>query len=253
MKKILLIFISVNKILLFLIFIFIISFTSNLIIHWQQKNIPTTAKLNKKVIIDPGHGGVDSGAHHKKILEKNINLAIAKKLATQLKESNIEVKLTRTQDKLYKNDRQQDLKHRIQVANNSQAHILISLHVNSFPSSQSFGGETYYNNNCKEGKKLASAIQEQLLKIQPKNYRTIKTAPYYILQESKIPAVLIEVGFISNSQDRKRITNPQEQEKIAAAITTGIINYFNNNLHLLPSEEETFAIKKVARWRLLMV
>lgn len=244
MKQLWVIFISANKIFLLFLFIFIISFSTNLIINWQQNTIPTNAKLNKKVIIDPGHGGVDSGAHHNQILEKNINLAIAKKLANKLKNRNITVKLTRTQDELYKNDRHQDLKHRIKIANNSQANILVSIHVNSFPNAKSFGGETYYNKQSQEGEKLASAIQEQLLKIQPKNYRTIKTAPYYILQESKITAVLVEVGFISNPQDRDRITNPHEQEKIAKAITTGIINYFNNNLHLLPNEEETFAMKK---------
>ena len=245
MKKIWFIFISLNKLFLFLIVIFFISFSTNLIISWHHNTIPTNAKLNKKVIIDPGHGGIDSGAHHNnQILEKNINLAIAKKLATQLKSSNIEVILTRTKDKLYQNDRQKDLKHRMQVTNTAQANILISIHVNSFPSSKSFGGETYYSEGSKEGKKLASAIQEQLIKIQPKNYRTIKTAPYYVLQQSEITAVLVEVGFISNPKDRKRITNAQEQEKIASAITTGIINYFNNNLHLLPSEEETFALIK---------
>ncbi|MBM7557923.1 N-acetylmuramoyl-L-alanine amidase family protein [Halanaerobacter jeridensis] len=241
MKRIWFLFISINKIFLFLIIIFVISFSANLLINFTNNAITVNGQLNKKVIIDPGHGGMDSGAHHKEILEKNINLAIAKKLAKKLSDSNVQVKLTRNKDKLYQNNRQKDLRHRIKVANTSQADLLISIHVNSFPSSKSFGGETYYSEGSKEGKKLASAIQEQLLKIQPKNYRTIKTAPYYVLEESNITAVLIEVGFISNPQDRKRITNSQEQEKIAEAITTGIINYFNNNLHLLPKKSSSFS------------
>ena len=220
------------------------SFTISLIINSAQQSRRVNSKLTKKIIIDPGHGGIDSGAHHNKILEKNINLTIAKKLAQKLEQSNIQVKLTRQQDKLYQNNRQKDLKHRIKIANNSKADLLISIHVNSFPSTSSFGGETYYSKNSKEGKKLASAIQEQLLKIQPKNYRTIKTAPYYILQESNITAVLIEVGFISNPQDSKRITDPKAQEKIAEAINKGIINYFNNNLDLLPTAAETLAASK---------
>ena len=236
MKKIKIYFISFNKICLFLIGIFIISFTFNLVLNFKHKVSPVNSNLNKKIVVDPGHGGIDSGANHGQVLEKEINLDIAQKVVEQLAKNNIKAVLTRNSDELYNNDRQQDLKHRVEVANNSNANLLISIHVNSFPSSKSFGGETYYSKNSKEGKKLASAIQEQLINIQPKNYRTIKTAPYYVLQNTKIPAVLIEVGFISNPQDRKRITNSNEQEKIAKAITTGIINYFNNNLHLMPSE-----------------
>ena len=244
MKKIWFFFIPISKIPLLLITIFIISFSINLVINWTHKTRTVNSNLNKKIIIDPGHGGIDSGANHNQILEKNINLSIAKKLAKKLRDSNIKVKMTRTEDKLYQNDRQQDLKNRIKIANNSQANLLISIHVNSFPSSKSFGGETYYSEGSKEGKKLASAIQEQLIKIQPENYRSIKTAPYYVLEESNITAVLVEVGFISNPKDRKRITNHKNQEKIAKAIKIGIINYFNNNLHLLPEEKETFAIDK---------
>ena len=241
MKKLRIYFISLNKIWLFLIGIFIISFTFNLAFNYKDKVLTVNSNLNKKIVVDPGHGGIDSGANHDNVLEKEINLDIAKKLAQLLADNNIKVILTRNSDQLYNNDRQEDLRHRVEVANSSNADLLISIHVNSFPSSKSFGGETYYSEGSKEGKKLASAIQEQLIKIQPKNYRTIKTAPYYVLEESNITAVLIEVGFISNPQDRKRITNSQEQEKIAEAITTGIINYFNNNLHLLPKKSSSFS------------
>ncbi|MGM0502221.1 MAG: N-acetylmuramoyl-L-alanine amidase family protein [Bacillota bacterium] len=242
MNKIRFYFISLHKIFLFLIGIFLFSFIINLSITWKMKVRPANSSLNKTVIIDPGHGGIDSGANHESVLEKDINLSISKKLASLLEKNNIQVILTRQKDKLYNDSRQDDLKHRIELTNNSNADILVSIHVNSFPSSKSFGGETYYSKSSKQGKKLASAIQEQLIKIQPKNYRTIKTAPYYVLQKSEITAVLVEVGFISNPQDRKRITNPQKQEKIAEAITTGIINYFNDDLQLLPPEnQKTFA------------
>lgn len=244
MKKIWIFFISLPQFLILIAIIFIISFSANLIINLVPPARTVNSKLRKKVVIDPGHGGIDSGANHNQVLEKNINLAIAEKLTAELKERNMQVILTRKEDKLYQNDRQKDLRHRVEVANNSQANLLVSLHVNSFPSSKSFGGETYYSKDSKEGEKLASAIQEELIKIQPKNYRTIKTAPYYVLRKTKITAVLVEVGFISNPQDRKRITNPHEQEKIARAITKGIINYFNNNLHLLPSEAEETLAKK---------
>ncbi|MGM0370190.1 MAG: N-acetylmuramoyl-L-alanine amidase family protein [Bacillota bacterium] len=241
MKKPLIYFISRNTIILFLISIVIFSFSINLVISWKNKATTTDSELNKKVIIDPGHGGIDSGTHYNEIFEKNINLDIAKKLAKSLEKDNILTLLTRSEDKLYNDDRNDDIKHRIELVNDSNADLLVSIHVNSFPSSQSFGGETYYKKGSKEGRKLASAIQKQLLAIQPNNYRTIKTAPYYVLQKSDIPAVLIEVGFISNPKDRKRIIDPQEQSKIANAIKKGIINYFNGQLKLLPKETTTLA------------
>ena len=181
MKKPLIYFISRNTIIIFLVSIVIFSFSINLVISWKNKATPTNSELNKKVIIDPGHGGIDSGADYNGIYEKDINLKISKKLAKSLEKDNILTQLTRNQDKLYNDDRNDDIKHRIELTNNSNADLLISIHVNSFPSSQSFGGETYYSKGSKEGKKLASAIQEQLLKIQPKIIVLLKLLPimYY--------------------------------------------------------------------------
>ncbi|AGB40685.1 N-acetylmuramoyl-L-alanine amidase [Halobacteroides halobius DSM 5150] len=219
-------FISIPIIMLILISIFLLSSG----ITWVIKSKPTTSQLKRTIIIDAGHGGVDPGTHKNGVLEKNINLAIAKKLANFLSRGNFNLIMTRTEDRLYQDDRNKDIRHRVKVANQNKADLLVSIHVNSFPSSSSFGGQTFYASDDKQGKKLAAAIQKQLIAIQPQNHRQIKSASYYLLKKTKIPAVIIEVGFISNSQDRNRITNPKKQEKIARAIGKGVINYLNNQL-----------------------
>ncbi len=207
--------------------IFIISFLLTL----NFKSTPVNSTLNKLIVIDAGHGGIDTGTSHGNITEKKINLGIAKELAAYLdNRGNLQILMTRTEDKLYQNDRNKDIVHRAQIVKEKNANLLVSIHVNSFPSSASFGGQTFYAPKCPKSKELASFIQEKLIEIQPKNYRKIKEGPYYILKKSSVPAVIVEVGFISNPNDRKRITNPSKQKKIARAIGQGIINYLNNNL-----------------------
>ncbi|MCK8826257.1 N-acetylmuramoyl-L-alanine amidase [Natroniella acetigena] len=215
-------------------FFFIFFLLSSMINFVVQSNQPQS-KLERKIIVDAGHGGIDAGANRKGVLEKDINLAIAKNLANFLNRGSLEIIMTRTEDKLYNDDRNQDIINRVKIANESGAELLISIHTNSFPSSTSFGGQTFYKPNSEESKKLASAIQEKLIEIQPENYRKIKSAPYYILRKSKIPAVIVEVGFISNPEDRERLTDQEEQQKIARGIGEGVINYFNQKLKETPN------------------
>ncbi|WP_051412072.1 N-acetylmuramoyl-L-alanine amidase [Halonatronum saccharophilum] len=233
-------FITPLTISLSLIAIFLISF---MITYAVNSNEPYSS-LDKVVVIDAGHGGIDAGANRDGILEKDINLAIAKELARFLNRGNINVVMTRQEDRLYQDDRNKDIVNRVKIVEDNKADILVSVHVNSFPSSQSFGGQTFYNPGSDEGKKLASAIQEKLIEIQPENYRKIKSAPYYILRKSNVPAVIVEVGFISNPTDVKRMTDPKEQRIIAQGIGEGVINYFNNNLHLLPTEKSVLASRE---------
>ncbi|GAB6137601.1 N-acetylmuramoyl-L-alanine amidase family protein [Halanaerobaculum tunisiense] len=227
MEKIRFYFISMRTLIYSLLSILIVSS----LISWGLNSQPvTTSQLQKTIVIDAGHGGIDPGTHKEGVLEKDINLAIAHKLVQKLDKGNIKLIMTRKEDKLYQDDRNKDIIQRAKIANQQEVDLLVSIHVNSFPSANSFGGQTFYAAEDKESKKLAAAIQEQLIKIQPDNYRQIKTGSYYLLRKTDIPAVIVEVGFISNPQDRKRINDPQEQAKIAQAIAQGIINYLNDNL-----------------------
>lgn len=196
------------------------------------------SQLEKTIVIDPGHGSIDKGTHRKGVYEKEINLKIAKELADLLEKGNLQVILTRTDDSLYKDDRNKDIKYRARLANKKDADLFVSIHVNSFPGTSSFGGQTFYNPDSSQSKKLAKLIQQELINIQPENYREIKPGNFYVLNKTDMPAVLAEVGFLSNDVDFKRLTNTEERKKIAKALGKGIIAYFNSNLPLPPTEEE---------------
>ncbi len=186
------------------------------------------SKLTKTVVIDAGHGSIDPGCNYQNLAEKDINLKVAFILKEMLEESNIKVVMTRTDDSLYNQSRHDDIIYRARLTNEVKADAFLSIHVNKFPTSEPFGGQAYYYGG-ENSKMLAQLIQDQLKLIQPDNYRSIGSGNYYVLKKANCPANIIEIGFISNSVDRKRITDPTEQKRIAAAIRNGLIAYFYND------------------------
>ncbi|AZR72405.1 hypothetical protein BBF96_02750 [Anoxybacter fermentans] len=223
--QVLFIFIKKKHLLIGLIIIFIFSigmgFTANL------TRLVFYSKLHKIVVIDAGHGSFDPGAYYKGLKEKDINLQVAFILKKLLENSNIEVVMTRTDDSLYNQNRREDIIYRVRKTNEVNADAFISIHVNKFPTSEPFGGQAYYYAG-QESKLLAEKIQEQLKAIQPDNYRSVGRGNYYVLKHTKCPAVIVEIGFISNPIDRKRITDPEEQLRIAKAIRNGLIAFFHH-------------------------
>lgn len=185
--------------------------------------------IQKTIVIDAGHGSVDPGCSYGDLKEKDINLQVAFLLKELLEESNFNVILTRTDDSLYNQSRREDILYRARKTNEVGADAFISIHVNKFPTEEPFGGQAYYYSG-EASKQLAGIIQEQLKAIQPSNYRTIGFGDYYVLRKTNCPAVLVEIGFISNATDRERMTNPDEQRKIAGAIRKGLVDFFQGEL-----------------------
>ena len=194
--------------------------------------------LNKLIVIDAGHGGIDDGTSSNQVKEKEINLKIAKYLTDYLSKGSLKVIMTRKDDSLYQDSRRKDIIQRAKMANQRNADLFISIHVNSFPGTSSFGGQSFYTPDCEESKQLAGFIQEELINIQPENYRQIKPGPFYVLQHTEMPAVLVEVGFLSNPQDFQRLTNEEELKRIAKAIETGVTNYLNKKLEQQSTKNE---------------
>lgn len=213
---------------IFLLILLSIFFTL-LILNYKYISIPSnTTDMNFKVAIDAGHGSIDNGTSYGTILEKDINLQIAQKLSQELKQVNITPIMTRTEDKLYMNSRNKDLRQRPIIANQSSADLFISLHANNYADSQPAGSQIFYKVNSDESKKLAEFIKTELVNLRNRNDRVIKKGDYYVLNQSNAPGVLIEVGFLSNPEDREELTDPLYQSKLANAIKNGIINYFQN-------------------------
>ena len=197
---------------------------------------------NRTIVLDAGHGGIDSGtsSDDKTIFEKDINLAITLKLKELIESSGGLVVLTRDDDSsLYeesvnKTTRQkynENLKNRKKIADESNADMLISIHLNYFTQSKYYGAQTFYPESNKDGKALASCIQNEFKRVvDNSNNRVIKPRnDLYLLKDCKIPSALIECGFLSNEKEAKLLNDEEYQEKIAWAIYSGIQKYFDEN------------------------
>lgn len=188
-----------------------------------------------KVVVDAGHGGYDPGAITKQgVYEKEINLEMAKRVKELLGPTGIEVLLTREEDIDYVPEgvkgrqarKQADLDYRISLAQEFEADILISLHLNATPSGRNTGAETFYYFDSVEGKRLAETIQQELIKVPGMNRRIAKPGEYYLLRNSPMPAVIVELGYISNPKEFARLQEPWYQDQLAKAVAKGVANYF---------------------------
>lgn len=174
-----------------------------------------------KICIDPGHGGKDPGAVNGNYQEKNFNLDIAKKLAFFLESENeFKIIFTRTED-IYVS-----LDDRCSIANKNKCDFFISIHINSATNPAANGIETLCYEQF-QSKNLAKYIQKALISATGAKDRGVKvTNMLYVLTNTKMPAVLVEAGFISNQEDLYSLVDDDYQDKIAGAIALGICDYF---------------------------
>ncbi|WP_165608409.1 divergent polysaccharide deacetylase family protein [Desulfoscipio geothermicus] len=185
------------------------------------------------MVIDPGHGGKDIGCTDDKISEKNITLAVAYELAQLLEMEGANVILTRNGDyqpgqKIFLK-RNNDIDERIAKAKENNADIFVSLHVNSSPKGNRAGAVAFYNEDTRLGKLLAQDIQRELRYIPDMVKRTSRPRSYYILNHLEMPAVVVELGYITADTDRQHLSDPMYHKKMARSICKGINSYFNNS------------------------
>jgi len=211
------------------------------------------------VVIDPGHGGADVGARGASgALEKDLTLAVAKKVAALLKEQGIAVVLTRKTDVFVA------LGERTEIANRARAEMFVSIHANSAPEKTVSGIETYFlsleasddeamrvamtenevfkqagtadeagdvvgailgdlirTEHLRESSALAAAIQRRLAHLSAES-RGVKQAPFVVLTGVNMPAALVEIGFITNASESKRMRQRDRQAEIAKALAAAI-------------------------------
>lgn len=187
----------------------------------------------KIIVIDAGHGGIDPGANRPGVLEKEINLEIALHLRDVLKSYDAKIILTRDTDVelsgLCDNEKvrgryQRDLNARVEMIQESDADLFVSVHANASSNPKRRGIVCYYAAKSEAGKKLAYAIQEQLRMIASICHEA-EPANFFVLRHNKVPAVLVEVGFITNPEERALLQSPEYQRKLAEAIAEGISRY----------------------------
>ncbi|MFZ5633113.1 MAG: N-acetylmuramoyl-L-alanine amidase family protein [Bacillota bacterium] len=195
---------------------------------------PVSPLQGKVVVVDPGHGGYDPGAVRGGVYEKDINLQIALKLKKSLEEKGAVVILTRNGDYnlaivgLHKREAHRyDLGKRLEMADQSKAGLFVSIHVNCICNRIHGGAEVFYYPHSEKGKLLAECIQAELRSIPGIQKRIAKTSDCYVLRNARIPAALVEVGYLSNPGERNNLLNGEYQALLAEKISCGIREYFN--------------------------
>lgn len=173
----------------------------------------------KTICIDPGHGGKDPGATGGGVQEKAVALNVAKKISAFLEVQGCTVMLTRETDVFI------ELSDRARMANAAKADLFVSIHCNSVEgNARATGMEVYHYTHASEASKHAArAIYDKLLPVSGLRGRGVKADNFAVLRETKMPAVLIELGFISNPDDCRKLTDSAWQDDAAQAIADGII------------------------------
>ncbi|MBE6617207.1 MAG: hypothetical protein E7627_04615 [Ruminococcaceae bacterium] len=209
----------------------------------QKDTSPTIAETEQaQLVIDPGHGGEDGGANIGDLLEKDLNLAVAKNLDMICAIFGYSSKMTRTEDTLLYDHfgdltdytghkKTYDLKNRLRIAEESGAELFVGIHMNKFPEPKYRGLQVYYSGNNGDSQQVARAVQSYAKKyIAPDNEREIKSAgdSIYILNRIGIPAILVECGFMSNPEECTALQNPEYRTRLAAVIFASCAEYMTS-------------------------
>ena len=188
--------------------------------------------IGKIIYLDAGHGGIDPGATYKDINEKDIALAITLKLEEALSKKGPIVYLTRRTDTdladvnaTYR--KRSDLGKRAKLINESDCELYLSLHLNSYPSTKWAGAQVFFTTKNDSNKIIAEFIQNELKEKMNTNREFKEIKNMYMYDRISKPGVLIEVGFLSNTNDRNNLLNEKYQEKLVMAITDGVIKYLH--------------------------
>lgn len=175
-----------------------------------------TSETPPMVVIDAGHGGWEPGAGNGKLNEKDVVLDISLEIEKLLAQKNIEYLMIRTDDTYV------SLEDRAKIANDKKGKLFISIHNNSFTDSAQSGILTAYNPNSPIGKDIAQVMQSKISHMGMKNRDIMSRPNLYVLRHTEMPALLLEIGFISNKKDLKLLTDEEFQQKCARQIVSGI-------------------------------
>lgn len=203
-------------------------------------NLPTSTR--PVVILDPGHGGVDGGAEANGIIEKNVNLSIAKKVREFCILFGFEVQMTRQEDisihdegkTTIRAQKNSDLKNRLEIMTADPSAVVVSIHLNKYPQSRVKGAQVFYAPKSQGSELLAQTIQDSFhTLLQPENTRPIKKADsslFLLYNNTVTPAVLVECGFISNPDEAALLASEDYQDQVAFAICYSLLQFYDGSL-----------------------
>ncbi|MCG3084499.1 N-acetylmuramoyl-L-alanine amidase [Anoxybacillus sp. LAT_35] len=195
-------------------------------VYLKLQNISGSPIDGRIIVVDAGHGGKDPGSLSNGANEKDVVLEVAKLLKGKLEKAGATVVMTRETD-VYPT-----LQDRVDIAKNNYAEMFVSIHTNSATNTSAKGAEVYYdsstNPNAEESKKLAQYIQEEIVRMANMVDRGVKNSGLYVLRNNSVTSVLVELGFISNAEDRAKLTSAEYQNIYAEAIYQGIVKYYTS-------------------------
>jgi len=185
----------------------------------------------KVVVVDAGHGGFDPGAvGYNGTLEKDLTLTMASRLANLLREGGAVVVETRTDDTALGNTKKEDMHRRVEISEEAGAGLFLTLQANSTPHHNVRGAQIFYARGNEDSKNLAVSIQTEIVRLLRNTDRVaLPIDNIYVLKNQTIPAVVVEVGFISNAAEEKLLNDEAYQSRMVWAIYSGIVNYYLND------------------------
>jgi len=188
-------------------------------------DLPQLNRGRFRIVIDPGHGGPDPGAVGiGGTQEKDVVLEVSRQIRDLLQSRGVEVLMTRD------GDIDVDLPPRAQLANASGAHAFVSVHANALNMSRPDvnGLETFYFQSV-QGKNLASAIHNSIMGTVRREDRGVREGRFYVIRATRVPATLVELGFLTGADDAADLADPAHRRQLALAVTAGILEYLNQN------------------------
>lgn len=205
-----------------------------------ERALPTAAEAAERpiIVLDAGHGGIDSGAVGSNgTLEKDVNLSIVKILREMLEMSGFDVVLTRSEDiSIYdagvegiRNQKLSDMDNRLKIIQSYPDSIFLCIHQNNYTDPQYFGGQMFYNDNNPDNRTLAQIMQNKFAELQPGNDREIKLSgdELFLLKSNTNPSLMIECGFLSNPDEEARLSTWEYQQQVAFTIYGGVMEFID--------------------------
>lgn len=196
----------------------------------EEPSAPAEAAIQAPqytVVVDAGHGGADGGAVGSKsgVVEAGLNLTVARLVQAGLEEAGVEVRLTREGEEALAEGKQADMQARKAIMNQPEVDLVVSIHMNKFTDPSVKGPMAFYMEGSEEGQKLAEMVIEAVCEAIGSPQRKANPGDYFIIRESPAPSVLVECGFLSNSEDEALLQQPAHQRKLAEGVVKGVLTY----------------------------
>ena len=224
-----------RKLVVFILFIAL--FSVSLAVYKNDESAVFSGEITKVIVLDAGHGLPDGGAVGMRgTIESELNIKIAKILREELTRKGYTVIMTREDENTISDGgstvserKKNDMHKRLDITNTSNADMFVSIHMNKFTDSRYRGAQVIYSGNFEESEILASSIQKRLHLLPDNESKRVEAkAPkgIFLLKNAKIPAAIVECGFLSNFDEEELLNTEKYQKELAKAILSGIEDYY---------------------------